>query len=106
MFRPLIPIISDTLSHTFAEAEHLATVHEKYGNNHLENTLTENGSVNDNQNNNNSIKTDDPIPFHVSVDVDENIFKHFFTVKPVTDSLAHNLPCVFVLKNIPPPKFS
>jgi hypothetical protein len=35
MFGQLIPIIKDVLSHTFAEAIHIATVHTRYGNNHL-----------------------------------------------------------------------
>ena len=36
MLKPLIPVICDAWSHIFAEAEHIATIHAKYGSNHLE----------------------------------------------------------------------
>ena len=44
MFKPLIPIVSDAVSHTFAEAIHIATVHAIYGSNHLEKELSETSS--------------------------------------------------------------
>ena len=34
--RPVLPVISDMLSHSFTEAEHISTVHAKYGSHHRE----------------------------------------------------------------------
>jgi hypothetical protein len=46
VFGQLIPIASDFISHSFSEAIHIATVHAKYGSNHLgreiENTTRDN----------------------------------------------------------------
>ncbi len=39
MFSPTIPLVKDAIAHTFAAAYHIATVHAKYGNNHLEKEL-------------------------------------------------------------------
>ena len=44
MFKPLIPLISDMYAHTFGEAIHLATVHAKYGSNHLDRALAKAGN--------------------------------------------------------------
>lgn len=40
-FGQLMPIIKDAVSHTFAEAIHIATVHAKYGINHLSKEIGE-----------------------------------------------------------------
>ena len=66
MLKPLIPIISDALSHTFSAAEHIATVHEKYGNNHLEKSIQDSGSENDTNKNQNTTKSQEPIPVNLS----------------------------------------
>ncbi|MEP6512575.1 MAG: hypothetical protein ABJA79_01805 [Parafilimonas sp.] len=58
VFKPAIPIISDALSHTFADAIHIATVHAKYGNNHLEKELATEGFDNDNSKNQNTVKSE------------------------------------------------
>jgi len=34
-FGRVIPVVNDFISHTFAEAIHIAIVHAKYGSNHL-----------------------------------------------------------------------
>ena len=41
MFKPLIPIAEDFLSHSFSEAIHIATVHAIYGSNHLQKELSQ-----------------------------------------------------------------
>lgn len=46
MFKPIIPFISDIYSHAFGEAIHLATIHARYGNNHLEKALATTGKSN------------------------------------------------------------
>jgi hypothetical protein len=39
MLRPLIPLVKDAWDHAFSETIHIATVHAKYGANHLEKEL-------------------------------------------------------------------
>ena len=41
MLRPLLPIASDTISDTFAQATHITTIHAKYGSNHLQKELSD-----------------------------------------------------------------
>ncbi len=44
MLRPLLPIVSDAWGHTFNEAIHIATVHAKYGANHLQSVMADNAA--------------------------------------------------------------
>ena len=104
MFKPLVPIVSDALSHTFSEAIHIATVHAIYGSNHLENELSTT-STDTNSKHQNSISTEDQVPVHVSTN--ECIYdfccngtgKDYFSLK------LYKLKSGFILKNFPPPKF-
>ncbi len=68
MLKSLLPTINDAVSHTFSEAEHLATVHAKYGDNHLESALARTESDSDNSKNQNTVKTTEPVPVHISED--------------------------------------
>ncbi len=106
VFKPAIPIISDALSHTFADAIHIATVHAKYGNNHLETELATEGSDNDNSKNQNTVKSEEQIPVHVpedecTFDFSLNSFNKSY---PVFKN--YTLSAIFIAKQIPPPKFS
>ena len=69
MFKPLVPIVSDAISHTFSEAIHIATVHAIYGSNHLEKELSNTTSDNTNSKHQNSSSAEDPVPVHVSSNV-------------------------------------
>ena len=51
MLQPLIPIAEDAIEHCFAEAYHVATVHAKYGNNHVEIALADDAKDEDNSKN-------------------------------------------------------
>lgn len=63
MFKPLIPIIKDKISHTFAEAIHIATVHAIYGSNHLQKEVSQaSGETN---NNHQSVNTEETVPVHL-----------------------------------------
>jgi hypothetical protein len=106
MFKPLIPIVRDTLSHTFSEAIHLATIHAIYGTNHLEKELSDSTPDNINSKHQNNINTEDPVPAHVLTNectfdfccngTDRDYFSlNLYKVKPG-----------FIVKNLPPPKFS
>lgn len=105
IFQPLIPIAEDELFHCFAEAYHVATVHAKYGNNHVETALANDGKENDSNKNQASAKYDELTLVHISAK------------QPVIDCFIKNqaekiycfttdkLPGIFLSKPIPPPKF-
>jgi hypothetical protein len=89
MFKPIMPLVSDAWSHTFAEAMHIATVHAKYGANHLEQQLASSQKDNpDNSKNQNTVKAAEPVPKYYAV------FK------------LPMLQAVFISTLAPPPKFS
>ncbi len=105
MLKPLIPMLSDAWSHCFAEAEHIATVHAKFGANHVEKQLADsekdaNGKSQD------TTKTAEPVPVHFSY----NTYLCITSVEPIIN--AYNLPrlykprSVFLSKQIRPPQFS
>jgi hypothetical protein len=50
IFRPVVPVVSDAVSHAFALSIHLATVHALYGSNHLDKELEKTGSDNNKKN--------------------------------------------------------
>ncbi|MBI3719536.1 MAG: hypothetical protein HY252_13210 [Sphingobacteriales bacterium] len=64
MCKPILPLVNDMLAHTFYEAEHIATVHQQYGKNHLHNDLKE--ASKENSNNNTAIvKASEPVSVHI-----------------------------------------
>ncbi len=101
MFKPLIPIISDALSHTFAEAIHIATVHAKYGNNHLEKELADTNADNKDQN---TAKSEEAFPVHVSTDNYDYRFYLNKIDRSYSDLKLNHLPAVFISMPVPPPK--
>ena len=105
-FNPLVPIVSDAISHTFSEAMHIATVHARYGSNHLEKELSNTASDNANSKHQNNINAEDQVPVHVSTN--ECMFDFCFTRtgKDYFSLKLYKLKAGFILKNFPPPKFS
>ena len=103
IFQPLIVIATDAWSHTFAEANHIATVHVKYGIHHLDASL-EKANSNDTKHQQ-KMKVDDNSRVHIPVN---NPGDHF--PKPLSDlpfdAIRHSdLLNVFILKHTPPPKY-
>ncbi len=102
-FQPLIPIACDAWAHAFAEADHIATVHAKYGSHHLEVSLAKaNGA--DNGRNQNRVKMDGQSLVHVSV---KEYNYHFYLPPFILQFLSikqNKLLSVFILKHTPPPK--
>lgn len=105
MLQPLIPIAEDAISHCFAEAYHVATVHAKYGNNHVEIALADDAKDEDNSKNTAAPKAGEQSTVHLFVkelavqkfENDQPKEKFFYT---------SDKPCsIYILKNIPPPKF-
>ena len=106
MFKPLVPIVRDAISHTFSEAIHIATVHSIYGSNHLEKELSDTASDNANNKQQNSINTEDQVPVHVSTNEYVPDFYFNGTGKDYFSLKLCNLKPGFILKDFPPPKFS
>lgn len=104
ILKPLIPVVEDSIEHCFAEAYHIATVHAKYGSNHLEKEIANTNDSNDNSNNKN-ILNDDASSVHIVLIVERQHEKDF---KP---KISYNLQPVLFIKKIlltkicPPPKF-
>jgi hypothetical protein len=106
MFKPLIPIVTDAISHTFSEAIHIATVHAIYGSNHLERELSNTDSDNANSKHQNNANAEDQVPLHVSTN--ECMFDFCFTRTGMDyfSLTLYKLKAGFILKNFPPPRFS
>ena len=106
MFKPLVPLISDAISHTFEDAIHIATVHAVYGDNHVEIELAGTGSDNDASKNQNTAKAQDPIPVHVSEETAAYDFTLTEADKYYPSLLLYNLMGIFISKDAPPPRFA
>lgn len=104
ILKPLIPVIEDGLSHCFAEAYHIATVHAKYGNNHLENEIAGTSDNTDNSSNKNTLKEDDAVSVHV-VSIEENCcFEIANTILSYIIQPKSPLCKIVLSKTVPPPK--
>lgn len=66
ILNPIIPVAEDAVMHCFAEAYHVATVHAKYGNNHLEVALA-NDAKDDDSKNQTSTKYGEQSTVHISI---------------------------------------
>lgn len=104
MFKPLIPIISDALSHTFSETIHIETVHAILGSNHLEKELAASGTDNASGKNQNTLNSEEPVLVHVVADE----LKYNFYLSAVNIDYPfckpYTLSSVFISKAGPPPK--
>ena|SRR3569833_515250 len=65
MLKPLMPLMCDAWDHAFAEANHIATIHARYGANHAEKAVAT-GEQNDTNKNQNTTKTNETVPVHVA----------------------------------------
>jgi hypothetical protein len=102
--KPLIPIATDLLSHTFAEAIHLATVHAKYGNDHLEKEMANTGA--ENNKNQTAVKSEEIFITHISV----KNYAYHINIKKLSKYYPNlkqgKIESIFILTPAPPPKFS
>ena len=105
MFKPLIPVFNDAYAHAFAQAIHEATVHAKYGNNHLQKDLAA-GADTENSKSQRACNPEEQFPVHVTTFTSDNqihverISRNYMLYRP---SL---MPRGFLSVIAPPPKFS
>jgi hypothetical protein len=101
MFKPLIPVISDVYSHVFSEAIHLATVHARYGSNHLAKDLANNSEGNGATQKN--LNPDESSLVHVNIT--ENIYNFCIDEAIIGYSSFQTicLPEIYLLRFVPPP---
>ncbi|GEO10818.1 hypothetical protein [Segetibacter aerophilus] len=103
MIKPFLPAVTDWYEHEFNPIQHEIKVHMVYGNHHLEKDMAENTSEKS-HNNGGSVKSQDPVPFHVL----EQQFESFnISISSDTQyQLFHynKLLCVFISREGPPPK--
>jgi len=104
MFRPLMPLVSDLLSHVFAEAIHIATVHAKYGSHHLEKEIEK--ATGDNSKNHNAVLSQENLTVHISSKEYCYCFYPCRQNKNYPVLKIHDIEDIFIHKQAPPPKFS
>ena len=103
MFKPLIPVIKDAYSHTFGEAIHLATVHAKYGSNHLEHALATAGAENNGKNQKNASPGEN---FQLHIKSPECLYDLclFRIENSYSNIRIFKLSAIFLAKIVPPPR--
>ena len=101
MFKPLIPIVKDTISHTFAEAIHIATVHAIYGANHLQKEISQEEKE---SNRSNSLSVENSVLVHIPVSELQFDFDLYNSPNNYPAKVSQSIPAVLILKAGPPPK--
>lgn len=103
MLHPLIPMVCDAWSHTFANAYHIATVHAKFGSRHLEKSLAKSSDSANKEKN--SIKAGESPTVHIFINEYYPSIKYFHIPKLLSLEQGR-LVNQLVRKHIPPPKAS
>ncbi len=100
--KPVLPLLQDELAHLFWKAEHMATVHQHYGNHH---TSHEIAAAHEEENDNEPAqrKTSEPVSIHLSCQL------IYILTLPITNECRYSLAdyhvsTVHVDKHYPPPK--
>lgn len=106
MLKPLLPVVSDFWSHEFNGLEHISLVHAKYGNQHLQKELADSSAGNESNKNQNTVKFEDQVSFHIA----QQVVKYNFLLKindlPYPKFSHEKLLFVPLTIQGPPPKFS
>lgn len=105
MLKPLIPIVSDAWSHSFAEANHILAIHAKYGANHLEKELAS-GERDDNNKSQNTFKPAEPVPVHAIAEVNAGETYSVVIAKYYPVLQSNIPPAIVPAAPGQPPKFS
>jgi hypothetical protein len=104
ILKPLLPVVCDAWAHIFEEAEHIATVHAKYGSNHAETAMAKAGGENDSSKNQNSSKTEESSLSHIFIE--ECMYDFSFNSAKIEHCIlqSSDLPENVLSKQAPPPK--
>jgi len=101
LLKPIIATIQDGLSHLFAEAIHIATVHAKYGSNHLQREV---GDLGSNSGRNHAVSPPEE-SFSPHINANEIIFFYCSLISPDFPMIRNpELLCVILSRQGPPPK--
>lgn len=106
MLKPLMPFVGDITSHFFAQAYHEATVHAKYGANHVDKEIADTGRENDTNKHQGTTRTEEPVPFHLSEKECQFAFSCNPASKSFDDFKGFYLPSILLSVQAPPPKLS
>ena len=106
MLSPVIPLIKDVVSHSFAEAYHMSVIHARFGAHHAEDEMANSGAENDAGKNQTTTKSEQQVPVHLvplayTINITSTLIK---VTNP--NFKTYNLPSVFISRFIPPPRFS
>lgn len=104
MFKPMIPLIIDAFDHSFAKAEHIATIHAVYGDNHTEADVAKAGGENSSDKNQNTVKCAEYASVHLFCPKE----KSRIVINPIhttySSLIFYNIPDTFISITVPPPK--
>lgn len=102
ILNPVIPIVSDVLSHEFAEAYHIAMVHAKYGANHLQQELT--NTANENGQHKKNLDEQSQTGTHLPVLMNNGIEGNISSSQKFAALHVLAYPNIYLKKVSPPPK--
>ncbi len=104
MIHPLLPVAHDWWEHEFNATEHLSHVHDRYGNDHLDKELNKSNSESNTNKNQNSLKSEDQVSFHVfPIDCAHKFSVNKFDIQHKFFKISKPLS-VFISIKAPPPK--
>ncbi|MEO7801990.1 MAG: hypothetical protein ABIR81_08325 [Ginsengibacter sp.] len=102
-YKPLLPVITDLLAHTFYEANHVESVHHKHGSNHLQSEIIRAERQDDK--NNILLKFSEPVGLHLAAHISYT-FPQSVSKPQYLPSITYNLYTTSLDRNYPPPKFA
>jgi len=104
VFGQIVPIASDFISHSFSEAIHIATVHAKYGSNHLEKEVE--NVTHRTSNNHSSARFSDNFEVHVPSEDCSFLISFKKNIDNFPPHAHQFLTQVLVFRPSPPPRFT
>lgn len=105
IIKPVLPVVSDWWQHEFNEAEHLACIHSVYGSHHLQYEVAEADQGKDHSKSQNTLKSEDQVPFHLVVSQPKNEFNLSLPLIPFKVLTLRTPSPVIIPGDGPPPKF-
>lgn len=106
MIKPILPVITDWWQHEFNEAAHLSYVHAVYGSHHLRHEIADTGSENDHSKNQNTLRSEDQVLFHVLVSEFKNEYNAVLSNIQFDILKFLKLSSVVITRDGPPPEFT